>query len=217
MSDKKQELADELHAARDLHEKNVQALREILELLEKADARRKANPDDVRRWNEVLDHLENSLTQARARVSASEHRLKMARRALQEALGNEALQVAEASHQTASVSHEGSTFETRLEKVIGAENAAAALNDDKVAERPLATGKEEATPGASTGQQALQSAINKIQQHRVHSLDADEVKATIAAYERLSGIPSPNLKDQRLMRILGAAVRVFQRTARRKQ
>jgi len=211
MAEEKQILEEQLHAAQDLHERHTSALREIHELLAKADARRKAEPENQRRWNQVLDHLESSLVQARARVSASEHGLSVARRALQDALGKEALEAAEASHEeTGEHVSEATSFETRLEKVIGVENAAAALNDTVSADDLPAKEDEPAT-----GHQILQSAIEKIQGHRVHALDAQEVKATIAAYDRLTRIPSPSLKDQRLIRILGAAVKIFQRTARR--
>ena len=215
MADEKQVLTEQLHAAQDLHAKNTLALREIHELLAKADARRKAEPENLRRWDQVLDHLETSLVQARARLNSSEHQLSVARRALQDVLGAEALRVVEASHETPDTTIEASTFETRLEQVIGAENAAAALNDDKISETVLPAITEVPSDTPITEQQALQSAITKIQGHRVHALNAVEVRATMAAYDRLSRQHAPNLKDQRLMRILSAAVKIFQRTARR--
>ena len=216
MTEERRQLEAHLHAARDLVEKHRAAVREVLELLSKADARRKADPENQRRWDEVLDRLEASLVQARARVAAGETQLHRARRALQEAFGEEAVREAEETYEVhGPEAAPSSTFETRLEKVIGAENAAAALNDEKATEPPADPPAPESVP--TTGQQVLQSAIRKIQEHRIQSLSPEEVKATMAAYERLSRNPAPNMKDQRLMRILGAAVNIFQRSTRRKK
>lgn len=43
-------------------------LEQITSLLAKADARRTGDPEGQRRWNHVLDHLERSLDEARARI-----------------------------------------------------------------------------------------------------------------------------------------------------
>jgi hypothetical protein len=61
------------------HERNT--VDHIRALLIRADARRAQEPDNVRRWNRVLDNLETALDEAKGRLERCETRLNQARQA----------------------------------------------------------------------------------------------------------------------------------------
>lgn len=210
MADNRRDLTRKLYDARAELEKLLKSRAEIQELLARADQRRRAEPADVRRWNSVLDGLEKSLDVTKARLAKAQYTVGQLRRELQAILGEEALAALEEAQSLPEGEDAAATFEERLEQVIGVENAAAALNDE---EPEVAIRSAE---GVASGPSLLESAIEKIRTHRVDALDPQEIRVTIAAHDRLTKMRNPSLKDQRLARILGAAVKVVRRKQKQK-
>jgi len=60
----------------------------VRSLLTKADEKRLSEPDNVRRWNKVLDNLESALDEAKARLAVLESRMNQAKLQVPSSSGN---------------------------------------------------------------------------------------------------------------------------------
>ncbi len=105
----------------------------VLDLLEKADSRRRAEGD--RPWNRILDNLENTLDLTRARLTTYEQLLKERRRDLERLLQNGKSPVAE--HPLSDVSLEETVLIDTLREVLP-EDVPLPANHILAAERILA-------------------------------------------------------------------------------
>jgi hypothetical protein len=109
-----------------------------------------------------------------------------------------------------------------LHNQVATENIAAALADvealvdqlDLVASGPQNSAVTETALGTavpSPRHDALRSAIEKISANRISSLTAEESRLVMASYHQLTRNLKQTPKDDRLRRILGAAVKVLRR------
>ncbi len=109
----------------------------------------------------------------------------------------------------------------QMHKQISAENAAASESpkhknkptvflppEDEVYDDEY---DEQVTPKESQSQIVLRNAIAKIQAHRIDSMTAEEIQLTITCYNKFVKIKNPSPRDERLRRIIGAAIKILKR------
>lgn len=199
--------------------------------LKKADHRRATDPDP-RRWNSVLDNLERGLDGIRARLQATQIQLETVEQNLARArAGQEALFVktADLVDTTSDVDPESlrdaesGSLEAMAQVSAALEQAMGEPGGEDEQTRQLEARLEVANQaggtvdgGGASGedrrhQLALRTAIEKIQTNRISDMTPQELSMTIHCYNLLSRRLNPSLSDQRLARILGAAIKILQR------
>lgn len=240
------QLEHQLQILRERLTQEVETQQSVMDLLNKADARRIKEPKDHRKWNEILDNLERSLDLAKARISQTKQEIDLLIRKIEnetsstyeddekywgsatvqsplkdfKAVSNEAAQriielpIDEISRLTLDQVDQ-------MHRQISAENAAASESskqddkptvylppEDELYEEEL---DEQSTSKESRSQIVLRNAIAKIQAHRLDSMTAEEIKLTIACYNKFVKIKNPSPRDERLCRIIGAAIKILKR------
>lgn len=199
------------------------------EVIRKADARR-AQDGDTRKWNRVLDNLERSLDQLRVRVRSTRDQLQTVEQELrrarsdQQGIALESDSVAPAPLPREiqnDLNIEPGSLESLVKASVALENFATvgAADPDRAmlleAEIELANQTGSVVPAPESGERrsqlALRSAIGKIQGNRIADMTPEELSLTVHCHNLLSRRVNPSLGDQRLVRLLGAAIRVLQR------
>jgi hypothetical protein len=219
--------------ARLQREELARKLDEIRLLLSKADARLREDPENRRRWMTVVENLEASLAEVKARLEQAELELKLLEtRATSSALPGEpgrpgsdvlsesgtrliqsvlkmplddvtALNIEALAHVHAQC-QPGAVPEGERVRALARVELANQMRVDMPRE-------DDSEMPSRRSQLLLRSAINKIQTGRVDAMTADEVRITVACHELMVSRVNPSLADKRLARILGAAISVFNR------
>lgn len=218
------------------------AMEKIKALLAKADIRRHREPQNVRRWNEVLDHLEASLDEARSRIESGQleaQRLQSMLRDIQfSGKTDEEINLGSFAGQGSAPPSAGNTERAllnasflelgkfSLEQIALVQSNLMEENSARTAAAEQLLGRVElanqvrdegaAATNASTAnyerrQLLLRTAIDKIQTNRVDTMTGEEVRLVISCHSLLSRRLRPTPKDERLVRILSAAIKVLQR------
>jgi hypothetical protein len=219
----------DLEFRRDTLRTRVKQLEESLnhtrEIIRKADARRSSEAGN-RKWNQVLDNLERGLDEIRGRLAGAKDELEQVCRQLDLARteGGESLvsmseSVAEDDtllNMTRASLESMAHMSEELEQETAAEGSDTARARSLEARIEIAnqTGSEgslNSVEGDQRGQQALRAAIAKIQNNQIADMTQQELSMTIHAYNLLSRRVNPSMSDQRLVRILGAAIKVLLR------
>ena len=257
-----QQLEAELKKLREERAQQEASRQSVLESLTKAEARRAAERQEQAHWNRVIDHLEHSLDEVKARLARSDGEIARAERELKEAETGGAPTDKERSDAAASTpravrrptAEAMDTFEhlladlptdptqaarrilqmtpeelgtLNLEEVailhgqIALDDGSAPLPDldlnaegvELVAHSHDDLGEEDEIQRQR--QAMLRSAIGKIQANRLDELTDAEERIVAATSILLERRPAANPRDERLRRILGAAVRRLR--ARHKQ
>lgn len=225
----------------------------VLELLRKADERRITEPNNRNMWNRVLDNLENSLIEARARVQSNSVELQKLERELEQMTGKsghrpENVPKTEADSKTLgeeiapsdmgvpqlSAEYARQILSRPVEEIaeltlkdvdslyekIASENVAAAVPETGPLLNALeltipsegkfpSGGKSDSTENRR--KETLKGAIEKIQRNQVAQMSAEEVQMIFVTYDVLCKRVNRSPKDDRLRRILGAAVQIINR------
>lgn len=225
-------------------------LQSVLDLLKKADERYKAEPANRAMWNRVLNNLERSLVEIRARVQSSEIALKKFEAEFRETAAflapakpvaevnaesmppadADALESADRDPTLLSMDAARRILARPVEEIadltlqdvallydaVAGENVAAAVPEDSqlMATLELANQIGAQSPAESMEsfqQTALRVAIEKIQNNQINTMTPAEERLTFACYELLSRRVRRTPKDERLRRILGAAIQILNR------
>lgn len=217
-----------LEAERDTIERKIE---EVRTLLARADQRLREDPENRRRWLSVVENLEASLIELRARQQRNEIELKQAETSqatptrepqLGHPLTESSTHLLESVAAMPLVSASAMTLEqaARIESLCR-EGGGGELNDTRRAQvlarvelanqsPPTYTDDAEELPARRT-QLALRGAIDKIQHGRIDTMTSDEVRMTVACYDLIRRRVNPTPSDQRLTRILGAAINILNR------
>lgn len=211
-------------------------LEEIKHLLKKADARRKTEPAHLRRWNSVLDNLEFSLDEAKARLEACERELERMGAAAAQYEGSPVQDKAPWLSESAPDldEHERHLLQAPIEQLSKcsleeislvqshlmdqsaeenpeAEHLLGRLElANQVREDPIGPAKPE-DPNQCRKQLLLRGAIDKIQSNHIDTMLPEETQLVLSCYSLLTRRLNPTPKDERLIRILGAAIKVIKR------
>lgn len=202
------------------------ALDQVRDLLAKADAKRLAEPDDMRKWNRVLENLEKSLDLTRARFEQSEaHVLRLQSEIAR--IRGEAPPKAVDEAPPAADAGQGSDWDETMSEVgaLNLEQASllqARIDSGEVHDEQLEAGlalanqmhtAPEPDPDMQVPrrQMALRGAIDKIKRQRFDTMTLDEVKLVLACHALLTSRLEPTSRDQRLRRILDGAIKILQR------
>ncbi|MBI3117206.1 MAG: hypothetical protein HYZ00_00870, partial [Candidatus Hydrogenedentes bacterium] len=200
-----------------------------------------------RRWNAVLDHLELSLDEAKARHQACQAEVLRAEQALRELPPSPALEAA--PQPPAQRRSEDAAF-TKAPPALGeveqellnapfaelhkfsleqialvqshleqAPQVQSDVTEHLIGRLELANQVREDTavpahaaePQNFRRQLVLRAAIDKIQANRIDAMTPDEIQLVVACHSLLTRRLRPTPKDERLLRILGAALKVLQR------
>lgn len=216
------------------HRKNRE---NVAELLTKADERRTKDPEHRTRWNQVIENLEFCLDEAKARLASCEASiLRMERRLRAFQNGEPGGQVLTPEPEFIEHTHDvpappGDVFSVArhilkmpLEEMGRLTlDAVAALHAEVAAENAAAAGHVEehlidlALPAEhlpeltqnQRKQQVLRGAIEKIQKNQIATLTDEENRLVVASYEMLAQRSDHSPKNERLKRILGAAVNIL--------
>lgn len=221
------------------HEENLAT---VLALLEKADRRRREEPENLPHWNRVLTNLEHCMDEARARVGACQLQISRLERAREgeaqsqipgHAIAPAAMSPLPAPSTTAldaaqtilnmpleqlskltleevaflhgHISNDNLTLiEQDTSGILGRlelANQLQAQTPDPPQDEPLSPERRR--------QEVLRNAIDKICANRLNMITPEEAQLVNATYELLSRRLSSKPKDERLKRILGAAVNVL--------
>lgn len=259
-----QELQAELAKLREERAQAEASRRSVLESLEKAESRRAENPSARGHWDKILEQLESSLDDVKARLASLDGRIAHAERSLKTAEAGPAPADAEPTPEADSAppadapepqAEEGSAFEQLLARLPSDPEKAArrimelspeklgGLNLEEIAilhgqiavddsGSPLpdldldSSGVEvvKHDKGAMNAEEArarrerqdlLRSALDKIRANRIDELTSAEERIVNVTRILLERRPPANPRDERLRRILGAAVRRIK--SRRKQ
>lgn len=243
MNGKKEELQRliALHKAR--QEEARAAMEKVRDLLAKADVRRHREPQNQRKWNAVLDHLEISLDEARARIEASQQETLRLQEQLHDtqAMGKPDVEAVATTLATAGAA-QTSTFEDTEKKLLAASFLdlgkfsleQIALVQSHLLEQPeekateteqllgrlelanqvrdeVSVASSDDAPEYQRRQLLLRAAIDKIQTNRIDTMTRQEIDLVISCHSLLSRRLRPTPKDERLVRILSAAIKVLQR------
>ena len=209
-------------------EQLVLKLEEIRSLLSKADARLREDPENRRRWLSVIENLENSLTETKARLEHVELAIQR---------GNTAAEPETERNVGGGLSDSGIRYVDNVLRMSVLEVSSLSLEDlsrtQAHAETPglhpeqrarVASKIELANQLRSTADEAgdadlpsrraqliLRGAIDKIQAGRIMAMSSDEVQVLSACHELLIRRVNPSPADQRLKRIVGGALNLLQR------
>jgi len=207
----------------------LRKLDEVKGLLARADARVKEDPENRRRWATVVENLEASLAELRVRLQRNELELKQAEGQLPSKLPVIGATLSDSStNLLESVMHMSVSEVSGLTLEQAAQIEAECTNDMEVDparraqvlahvelanQTPAAPTPEadEAEQAARRSQLVLRGAIDKIQKGRIDTMTMDEVRMTIACYDLIRRRVNPTVSDQRLTRILGAAINILNR------
>lgn len=211
-------------------EEAQRTLEQVKELLLKADERRLQEPSNQRKWNQVLDHLEYSLDEAKARLESVEGELARAQAPLtgdqeksnavppanvaaeQAILLNpeeERLLAAPIEELSKFSLEEISGFHRALKDHPKATSAGRLLGRLELANQMRQDShvpKDTPHPEQYRRQLTLRAAIDKIQVGRIELMTADEMKLIISCHSLLRRRLNPTPQDERLLRILDSAV-----------
>lgn len=212
----------------------LQKLDEVKSLLAKADTRLREEPDQRRRWQDVIDKLELSLTEIRARCEHTELELKFAR-------GQSSSPPLQRTEFTGNVSDSGIRFVNSMMDLSPASISGLSLEEIAQAHahgtstrlstgeralyearletanqvRAAAPSQDDTELPSRRTQLTLRAAIDKIQTGRIESMSPDEVRLTLSCYELMARRVNPTPSDLRLKRILGGALNILQRRQQR--
>lgn len=243
------EKLEHLIRQRTQHQENLNT---VIALLEKADRRRIAEPDNVHRWNKVLDNLESCLDEAKAKLEGCELAINRLEREIQQQettdakkaflpvsspdLSREEVDLLEGVGLFSAASMEAAKriLSMSLEDVSKLTLEEVALLHSQIADENSQAGgvlpvqlagrlelanqiqaeesakpASEASPAERRQQAILRSAIDKISTNQLHTLTEEEIRLIISSYELLTSRLTVGPKDERLKRILGAAVNVL--------
>lgn len=205
-------------------EEYARKLEEVRTLLAKADARLKEDPENRKRWLSVVENLEASLTEVRARLEAADNDLRLmgsggvsapppdihqrsanvVENVLEISLGDlSRLSVEDIAKAQGECQHTGGDAERR-----GRALARLELANQMRAEAPA---QDEGDLPSRRSQIALRSALNKIQTGRIATMTGEEIRMTVACYELMVRRVNPSPSDLRLKRILSGAINILQR------
>jgi hypothetical protein len=228
-------LSMELAEARAKCAEDLRALNRVRELLSKADEKRTLEPEEARKWNRVLENLENSLDLTRSRFQLSEARVQRLEsdiaRVTRDTGGGAGTPAAVAAPQGADAPvsdwdhtmsevgalnlEEASLLQSRIDSgEIHDEQLEAGL---ELANQMREGGAAEvAVEGEGSAQEqrrqlVLRAAIEKIRKQQFDQMSLDEVKLVIACHSLLTSRLEPTPRDQRLRRILDGAIKILQR------
>lgn len=234
MFDKLAQRKNDLVAARESLAEDTKALEEVRGLLEKADERRRLEPDDARKWNRVLENLERSLDLIKARHERSEMAVQVLEREWEQ-VRTGVLEATEKPLPPASapalarpelaVADErwAATLE-RLE-ALNLEQASALqsqIDTGEIRDEQLEAGLALANQirpdmeADSRGPEArrqllLRAAIDKIRKQRFDLMALEEIHMLLACHSLLTSRLEPTPRDQRLRRILDGAIKILRR------
>lgn len=242
---------DALRQQQAQHEENIQLVRQKLA---DADARRRSDTENPRRWNHVLDNLEACLDDAKSRLESC--RLAIKRTENEMALLREKKERESRAAWTApdpelaemlpELSGEAmqaarTILETPLEDIGKMSLEEVALLHDQVAEQQFEEAlsdtdrlmgrlefanqmapeqAEDAAPPQTQApeqdpeqrkQRILRSAMEHIRTGQLEEMSLEEIRLIISCYNLLTRRLKSTPRDERLKRILGAAVKVLQR------
>ena len=204
-------------------------LDEVKGLLARADARVREEPENRRRWATVVENLEASLAELRVRLQRNELELKQAEGQLPSKLPAIGATLSDSStNLLTSVIHmsvnevSSLTLEqaARIEAdctnsdLVGPEQRVQVLAHVELANQsapPPTPACDDGELAARRSQLALRGAIDKIQTGRIDTMTMEEVRMTIACYDLIRRRVNPTVSDQRLTRILGAAINILNR------
>lgn len=225
------EIRRQLFKAKNKLEEDFRALDEVKVLLVKADERRISEPQDARKWNRVLENLENSLDHTRARCAYSQaivaqlaQECAVFERALEEAappaavppLNAEVVPVSEAEEWSATMETVGAL---NLEEacVLQSKIDAGEIHDPSL-EAGLALANQMRHEPESESQMpevrrqlVLRAAIDKVGKQAFDEMTLDEIKLLMACHSLLTSRLEPTMRDQRLRRILDGAIKILQK------
>lgn len=212
-------------------EELLQRVEEVRILLTKADARLREDPGNRKRWMGVVDNLEASLTEVRARLAGVEADLNLVEK------GTPPPHVSAAAIPgPRSIPGAGAVAQTLLQMPIpqlakltieelskaSGQCESGALDDETRGRaqarvelanqlRPEAPPREETELPSSRSQLALRAALSKIQTGRIDQMTEEEIQMTVSCYELMVRRVNPTPADMRLKRILSGAIFVLQK------
>lgn len=221
------ELREQIFKARAKLAEDIQAVDRVKVLLIKADERRRNEPEEARKWNRVLENLENSLDQTRARHAYSHAvtiQLEQALLELEHAAGQTQIELPEpppaevAEQWTATMEKVGAmsleeacVLQSRIDSGEihdAALEAGLELANQMHPDVELAEG--ERVPD-SRRQAVLRAAIDKVGKQAFDSMTLDEIKLLMACHTLLTSRLEPTMRDQRMKRILDGAIKILQK------
>lgn len=202
---------------------------EIRGLLAKADARLRETPDDRRRWLSVVENLENSLTEVKARLAFVEDEIQrgvtgtlppgnsLSRLSLSDSgirfvdnmlnmsvLDVSTMNIEELAQAKSKTDEPGPTASDRARAEARIELA----NQTRVSNEPDA---QESEIPSQRSQLVLRAAIDKIQSGRIGAMSSEEANLIISCHELMVRRVNPTPSDLRLKRILSGAITILQR------
>jgi len=223
------ELRRQLARAKFKLAEDLQAVDEVKVLLIKADERRMSEPQEARKWNRVLENLENSLDQTRARCAYSSviaSQLEQACAVLEQAL-EQAAPPPEIVLPTPPPGEDARHWTETLEKVgaLSLEEACvlqSQIDSGEILDSELEAGltlanqmHHEVEPGGqlpeARRQHVLRAAIDKVGKQAFDTMTLDEIKLLMACHSLLTSRLEPTMRDQRLRRILDGAIKILQK------
>ena len=221
------ELREQVFKARLKLAEDLQAVDQVRVLLLQADERRNTEPVEARKWNRVLENLENSLDQTRARHAYSQavlFQLEQALLELEHAAGQSQIELPEPPR-----AEKAEQWTATLEKVgaMSLEEACvlqSQIDSGEIHDAALEAGLEltnqmhpdvelagsERIPD-SRRQVVLRAAIDKVGKQAFDSMTLDEIKLLMACHSLLTSRLEPTMRDQRLKRILDGAIKILQK------
>lgn len=225
MQDKIPQNEDRLAAARSRCAQDLVALEKVRDLLTKADERRLREPQDARKWNKVLENLENSLDLSKARYEQSQAELHRLEREIKSVSGAEAPPYEES---VAGAQVEADGWSDTMRKLGGlnleqASQLQMEIDAGEIVDQELEAGlalanqfRDDGGEAASEAienrrQLALRAAIDKISKRQFDLMSLDEIKLVLACHSLLTSRLEPTPRDQRLRRILDGASKILQK------
>lgn len=227
MNAKLNELREQVFKARAKLAEDLQAVDQVRVLLLKADERRISEPEDARKWNRVLENLENSLDQTRARYAYSHaltSQLEQALLELEHTVGQTQIELPEPP--PAAIAEQ---WAATMEKVgaMSLEEACvlqSRIDSGEIHDAALEAGLELANQmhaeaeiienervSDSRRQLVLRAAIDKVGKQAFDAMTLDEIKLLMACHSLLTSRLEPTMRDQRLKRILDGAIKILQK------
>jgi hypothetical protein len=231
MNTKLLELRRQLFKAKSKLEEDFRALDEVKVLLVKADERRLSEPQDARKWNRVLENLENSLDHTRARCAYSQaivvqlaQECEAFERSLEGVvppvavppLNTETLPVLEAEEWTATLETVGA-LNLEEASVLQSKIDAGEIHDPSLEAGLALANQMRHEPEAESRvpevrrQLVLRAAIDKVGKQAFDDMTLDEIKLLMACHSLLTSRLEPTMRDQRLRRILDGAIKILQK------